>query len=83
MNLILLAAASNATLTFQQVLFTAIGTALTGLLTWLVSLATSWISSKIKDKNAAAILTSIMNITTNAVQARHRCLDKRGTRKRS
>lgn len=69
MNLILLAAASNATLTFQQVLFTAIGTALTGLLTWLVSLATSWISSKIKDKNAAAILTSIMNITTNAVQA--------------
>ena len=69
MNLILITAASSATLTFQQVLFTAIGTALTGLLTWLVSLATSWISSKIKDKNAAAILTSIMNITTNAVQA--------------
>jgi hypothetical protein len=69
MNLILLAAASSATLTFQQALFAAIGTALTGLLTWLVSLATSWISSKIKDKNAAAILTSIMNITTNAVQA--------------
>lgn len=56
-------------MSFQDILFTALGTALTALLTWAVSLFTSWVNSKIKDKNAANILTTIMTITTNAVQA--------------
>lgn len=54
---------------FQEILFSAIGTVLTGLLAWLVSIITNWISSKVKDKNAAKILTSITTLVTDAVQA--------------
>ena len=54
---------------FQEILFSAIGTILTGLLVWLVSIVTNWINSKIKDKNAAKILTSITTLVTNVVQA--------------
>lgn len=54
---------------FQEILFSAIGTILTGLLAWLVSIITNWINSKIKDKNAAKILTSITSLVTNVVQA--------------
>ena len=54
---------------FQEILFSAIGTILTGLLAWLVSMATSWISTKIKDKNAAKMMTTILTIVTDAVQA--------------
>ena len=54
---------------FQEILFSAIGTILTGLLVWLISIVTNWINSKIKDKNAAKILTSITTLVTNVVQA--------------
>lgn len=54
---------------FQEILFSAIGTILTGLLAWLVSIITNWINSKIKDKNAAKILTSVTTLVTNVVQA--------------
>ena len=54
---------------FQDILFSALGTIITGLLAWLVSAATNWISSKIKDKNAAKILTSVTTLVTNVVQA--------------
>ena len=54
---------------FQEILFSAIGTILTGLLAWLVSIITNWINSKIKDKNAAKILTSVTSLVTNVVQA--------------
>ena len=54
---------------FQEILFSAIGTILTGLLVWLVSIVTNWINSKIKDKNAAKILTSMTTLVTNVVQA--------------
>ena len=54
---------------FQEILFSAIGTILTGLSVWLMSIVTSWINSKIKDKNAAKILTSITTLVTNVVQA--------------
>ena len=54
---------------FQEILFSAIGTILTGLLVWLMSIVTNWINSKIKDKNAAKILTSITTLVTNVVQA--------------
>ena len=54
---------------FQEILFSAIGTILTGLLAWLISIITNWINSKIKDKNAAKILTSITTLVTNVVQA--------------
>ena len=54
---------------FQEILFAAIGTILTGLLVWLMSIVTNWINSKIKDKNAAKILTSVTALVTNVVQA--------------
>lgn len=54
---------------FQEILFSAIGTILTGLLAWLISIITNWINSKIKDKNAAKILTSVTTLVTNVVQA--------------
>ena len=54
---------------FQEILFSALGTVLTGFLVWLMSVVTNWIGSKIKDKNAAKILTSIITLATNAVQA--------------
>lgn len=54
---------------FQDILFSALGTIVTGLLAWIVSAATSWISTKIKDKNAAKILLSITTLVTDAVQA--------------
>lgn len=54
---------------FQEILFSTIGTVLTGLLAWLVSVITNWITSKVKDKNAAKILTSITTLVTDAVQA--------------
>lgn len=56
-------------MSFQEILFSAIGTILTGLLAWLVSIVTNWINSKIKDKNAAKILTSVTALVTNVVQA--------------
>lgn len=54
---------------FQEILFSTIGTILTGLLAWLISMITSWISTKIKDKNAAKMITTILTIVTDAVQA--------------
>lgn len=54
---------------FQEILFSALGTILTGFLVWLMSVVTNWIGSKIKDKNAAKILTSITTLATDAVQA--------------
>ena len=54
---------------FQEILFSTIGTILTGLLAWLISIITSWISTKIKDKNATKMITTILTIVTNAVQA--------------
>ena len=54
---------------FQEILFSAIGTILTGLLVGLVSIVTNQINTKIKDKNAAKILTSITTLVTNVVQA--------------
>lgn len=53
----------------QSILFTALGTLVTGLLAWLTSFLTSWINSKIKNNNAAKILNSIVSLTTDAVQA--------------
>ncbi len=54
---------------FQEILFSTIGTILTGLLAWLISIITSWISTKIKDKNATKMITTILTIVTDAVQA--------------
>ena len=54
---------------FQEILFSTIGTILTGLLAWLISIITSWISTKIKDNNAAKMITTILTIVTDAVQA--------------
>lgn len=53
----------------QTILLTAFGTALTGLLTWAVSLFTSWLGTKIKNKKFIDYINQILNITTTAVQA--------------
>ena len=53
----------------QTILLTALGTALTGLLTWAVSLFTSWLGTKIKNKKFVDYVNQILNITTTAVQA--------------
>lgn len=53
----------------QTILLTAFGTALTGLLTWAVSLFTSWLGTKIKNKKFVDYINQILNITTTAVQA--------------
>lgn len=53
----------------QTILLTALGTALTGLLTWAVSLFTSWLGTKIKNQKFVEYVNQILNITTTAVQA--------------
>lgn len=53
----------------QTILLTALGTALTGLLTWVVSLFTSWLGTKIKNKKFVDYVNQILSITTAAVQA--------------
>lgn len=57
------------TIDIQTILLTAFGTALTGLLTWAVSLFTSWLGTKIKNKKFVDYINQILNITTTAVQA--------------
>lgn len=57
------------TLTLSQILIAALGTVLTGLATWIVTVLTTWLNTKIKDKKLASLLNSIMEIVTNAVKA--------------
>jgi hypothetical protein len=54
---------------FVPYLLPAIGTALGGLLTWLLALGIKFVTSKIKNKEVAGLLTTIMTIATNSVKA--------------
>ena len=54
---------------FVPYLLPAIGTALGGLLTWLLALGIKFVTSKIKNKEVAGLLTTIMTIAANAVKA--------------
>ena len=53
---------------FYAILWTAVGTAVTGLISWLTIVITNFFNSKIKDKKMAKIATDITVIITNAVQ---------------
>ena len=52
---------------FWVIFWSAIGIIVTGLTTWLVTVITSWLNSKIKDKKMAKWATDITNIVFSAV----------------
>lgn len=54
---------------FVPYLLPAIGTALGGLLSWLLVRGIAWINSKIKNKDLADLATTILIIATNAVKS--------------
>lgn len=54
---------------FVPYLLPAIGTALGGLLSWLLAVGVKWVTSKIKNKELAALAATILNVTGNAVKA--------------
>lgn len=53
---------------FYAILWTAVGTFVTGLLSWLTIVITNFFNSKIKDKKIAKMTTDITTIILNAVQ---------------
>ena len=54
--------------TIKDILLSACSIIVTGLLGWGVSVLTSWLNTKIKDKKLASYLTRITQITTDAVE---------------
>lgn len=54
---------------FLAILWSVLGTAVTALVSWGVSLLIKWMNSKIKDKEVANWSTSITKIITDAVQS--------------
>lgn len=54
---------------FYQILWSAVGILVTGLVSWLVVVVTNFFNTKIKDKKAAKWATDIFTIVTNAVQS--------------
>ena len=54
---------------FVPYILPAIGTALGGLVTWALAMGIKWITSKIKNKEVAGLLTTILTIATNAVKS--------------
>jgi hypothetical protein len=54
---------------FVPYILPAIGTALGGLVSWLIAMGIKWITSKIKNKEVAALLATIMTIAGNAVKS--------------
>ena len=53
---------------FWEIFWSILGILGTGLATWLVTVFTTWMNSKIKDKKVANRLTSLTTIITNAVK---------------
>lgn len=53
---------------FLEILLSALGVIITGLVGWGVSALTSWLNSKIKDQKAAGYLNTITTLTGNAVR---------------
>lgn len=54
--------------TIKDILLSACSIVVTGLLGWGVTVLTSWLNTKIKDKKLASYLTRITQITTDAVE---------------
>ena len=53
---------------FWTIVWSAVGVIVMGLATWLTTMVTSWLSTKIKDKKAAKFATDLWNIVMNATQ---------------
>lgn len=51
----------------MNIIWSAIGVVVTGLVSWGVGLLITWMNSKIKDQKLAGYLTSITRIVTDAV----------------
>lgn len=54
---------------FVPYILPAIGTALGGLFSWLLAMGIKWITSKIKNKEVAGLVATIMTVCGNAVKA--------------
>ena len=54
---------------FQDILFSALGTLITGLLTWGATVLIQWLNTKIKNRELAAFAEMITIVTSNAVKA--------------
>lgn len=54
--------------TIKDILLSGCSIIVTGLLGWGVTVLTSWLNTKIKDKKLASYLTRITQITTDAVE---------------
>ena len=54
--------------TIKDILLSACSIVVTGLLGWGVTVLTSWLNTKIKDKKLASYLTRITQIITDAVE---------------
>lgn len=54
---------------FLPILWSAIGTVLTGLLTWGTTALVNWINSKVKDRKVSNWLSSVTYITSTAVES--------------
>ena len=53
---------------FWVILWSAIGTVVTGLVTWLTTVIVGWLNQKIKDKKLATWSSELFQIIMSAVQ---------------
>ena len=53
---------------FYEILWTCVGTLLTGVCTWLAVVITNWLNKKMKDKQAAKILSDVTTLIMNIIQ---------------
>jgi hypothetical protein len=54
---------------FQDILFSVLGTLLTGLATWGTAVLVQWLNSKIKNKQLAQFAETILTVVNAAVKA--------------
>jgi hypothetical protein len=54
---------------FQEILFSALGIIITGLASWITTVAINWFNSKIKNKELATLAATILTVVTSAVKA--------------
>lgn len=54
---------------FQEILFSALGIVITGLASWITTVAINWFNSKIKNKELATLAATILTVVTSAVKA--------------
>lgn len=56
-------------MTFQEILFSALGILITGLVTWGTTVLVKWLNSKIENKELAGFAATIVTVVGNAVKA--------------